>query len=240
MGGRMGFKMHLSIPVLGLLALVAGVPIAPPLHAQTPPDSVAQPESADVLAEGRTSGGLPIFGMVGFGYGSRMGECVLCASPEDDKSFIGHVTLGRPLGAGFGVGLDSSVWIRRRPGTPGPEDDSGVPQATNLTNAIGNTSVSISYDVWHVFLRAGFGLAWGRQDLEFENSKGEMAVHTASGMGVGYSAGAGFTVPLASAVSLAIFGNWSVGRYDMVSHLGLTERDARHEWFELGVGAAIR
>lgn len=52
--------------------------------------------------------------------------------------------------------------------------------------------------------------------------------------------GAGVTVPLASVVSLAFFGNWNVGQYDMVSPQGLTERSAKYEYVELGVGVAIR
>jgi hypothetical protein len=41
-------------------------------------------------------------------------------------------------------------------------------------------------------------------------------------------------------VSLAFFGNWNVGHYDMVSPQGLTERDAMHEYLEFGVGVAVR
>ena len=83
-------------------------------------------------------------------------------------------------------------------------------------------------------------MAFGSQDLETSDADGDIMVHTASGWGVGYSAGAGLTIPLASVVSLTVFGNWNVGQYDMISPQGLTERAAKHEYLELGVGVAVR
>jgi len=105
---------------------------------------------------------------------------------------------------------------------------------------LGNASVSLSYQIWHIFVRGGGGIAFGKQDLEFLNPTGELAIHTASGLGIGYSVGAGFTIPLASFVSMAVFGNWNAGFYDLVSPQGLTERSASHQWLEFGVGLGVR
>ena len=55
-----------------------------------------------------------------------------------------------------------------------------------------------------------------------------------------YSLGGGVTLPLASMVSLAFFGNWNVGTYDLASPEGVLERDSRHEYLELGFGLTIR
>lgn len=232
-------------PVLLLSLFCTGLASAGPLSAQNPegtPIPVDSTVTDSILADSAaTEGlGLPLFAVLGFGYGTRMGDCVLCANPQDNRSFVGHLSVGRPLGKGVGVGLDASVWMKGRPGTPGPADSTGVPVATSLTNMLGNVSVSFSYDIWHTFVRAGFGLAFGRQDLEFENPEGAIVMQTASGMGVGYSLGGGFTIPLASVVSLALFGNWNVGFYDMRSPQGLTVRGAKHQWFEFGVGVALR
>ena len=97
-----------------------------------------------------------------------------------------------------------------------------------------------SYQFWHIYLRAGGGLAWGSQDLEIAGSNDDITVQTASGVGIGYSAGAGLTLPIASVVSLAFFGNWNVGHYDMISAQGVSERGLKHEYLELGVGLALR
>lgn len=183
---------------------------------------------------------LPVFVVLGLGYGNRSDDCILCASPEDNKSFTGHLGVGRPLGHGFGVGLDVSVWRRGRPGTPLLADSSGVPVETSLANTLGNLSVSVSYDFWHLYARAGAGVAFGAQDLETLDANGDLLVHTASGWGVGYSAGLGLTIPVASVVSLSIFANWNVGHYDMISPQGLTERQAKHEYVEVGAGLAVR
>lgn len=214
------------------------------LAAQTPSDPSRASDSisvADSLSpDPERKGGLPVFLVLGLGYGSRNDACVLCESPEDNKSFTGHLSLGRPLGYGFGVGLDVSVWRRGRPGTPLPPDSTGVPGETSLANTLGNLSVSFSYDFWHLYLRAGGGLAFGSQDLETTDANDNPLIHTASGWGVGYSAGLGLKIPVASVVSLSLFGNWNVGHYDMISPQGLTERQARHQFLELGAGLAIR
>lgn len=204
----------------------------PRQNADSVPDSI--PQDAPSVKK------LPVYAVLGLGYGSRNDACVLCESPNDNKSFTGHLSVGRPLGYGFGVGLDLSVWRRARPGTPLPADTSGVPGETALANTLGNLSISFSYDIWHLYVRAGGGLAYGAQDLEATDANGNLMVHTASGWGVGYSAGIGLTVPVASVVSVAFFGNWNVGRYDMISPQGLTERAAAHEYLEFGVGVAIR
>ena len=203
--------------------------------------------SADAMESGPDSAAaaapkpaLPAFVLLGLGYGGRSDECVLCENPQDNKSFTGYLSLGRPLGKGFGIGVDASVWRKGRPGTPVVADSTGVPSGTSLANMLGNLSISFSYQYWHFFVRAGGGIAFGSQDLEMTATNGDILVHTASGFGVGYSAGAGFTVPLANIVSLAFFGNWNVGNYDMVSPQGLTERGAKHEYLEFGVGVAVR
>lgn len=183
---------------------------------------------------------VPVLAVLGFGYGMRNDGCILCESPEEDRSFSAYLGIVKPLKSGIGVGLDASVWRKGRPGTPGALDTLGVPTPTSLANMLGNVSVSFSYDYWHLFVRAGAGVSFGRQDLEMENQEGAVIIHTASGWGPGYSLGGGFTVPVASMVSLAFYGNWNVGHYDLVSPQGLTERGARHRYLELGVGLAMR
>jgi hypothetical protein len=115
-----------------------------------------------------------------------------------------------------------------------------VSTTTSLTNTLGNASISFSYQLWHIYLRAGGGLAWGSQDLEVAGPNNDITVQTASGLGIGYSAGAGLTLPIASVVSLAFYGNWNVGHYDMIAPQGVSERGSKHEYFELGVGLALR
>lgn len=230
-----------------LLGLVLpGIWSLTPLSAQengnpsNPADSMVV---VDSLASAQPRPGrqdLPVFVVLGAGYGNRSDDCVLCESPEDNRSFTGHLSVGRPLGRGFGVGVDMSLWRRARPGTPLPPDSTGVPGESSLANTLGNLSISLSYDFWHLYVRAGGGVAFGSQDLETSDADGDIMVHTASGWGVGYSAGAGLTIPLASVVSLTVFGNWNVGQYDMISPQGLTERAAKHEYLELGVGVAVR
>ena len=222
------------------LAVVAGSVAAialafSPLTAQTPADSASVADS--LTAPGLT---LPVTVVLGVGYGERSDECFLCDSPENNKSFTGYLSIGRPLGHGLGISLDASVWMKGRPGTPGAVDENGVPTPSSLRNMLGNLSASVFLEVWQVWVRAGGGMAFGSQDLEMTAADGSMAVHTARGFGVGYSAGAGFTIPLASVASLAVFGNYNVGTYDMVSPQGLTERGARHEYLELGIGVSAR
>jgi len=206
------------------------------LQAQESPDSLLNPDSIPAQPVFQP----PVYAVLGFGYGIRNDGCVLCESPEEDKSFSAYLGVVRPLWKGVGIGLDVSVWRRGRPGTPGPPDGEGIPEPTSLANMLGNLSVSFSYDFWHLFVRAGGGVAFGSKDLEMENPEGAIIVHTASGWGPGFSAGAGVTVPIASVVSLAFYGNWNMGRYDMVSPQGLIERGAEHQYLEFGVGVAMR
>jgi hypothetical protein len=183
---------------------------------------------------------MPVTVVLGMGYGQRSDECFLCDSPENNKSFTGYLSVGRPLAHGLGLSLDTSLWIKGRPGTPGAVDENGVPTPSSLMNILANLSASVFYEFWHFYLRAGAGMAFGSQDLEMSAADGSMAIHTASGFGVGYSAGAGLTIPIASVAHLAVFGNWNVGTYDMVSPQGLTERGARHEYLEVGIGVSAR
>lgn len=224
-----------------LLLLVAGrALLTEPAQAQEPGNSTAVSDSSAVSPFATPAPSLPVFAVLGVGFGSRSDACVLCESPRDNRSFTAYLGVGRPLGHGFGVGLDGSFWRRTRPGTPGAADGDGVPTPTSLANMLGNLSVSFSYRYWQTFIRAGFGAAFGSQDLEMELADGSMGIHTARGFGIGYSAGAGFTIPLANMVSLAFSTNWNVGHYDMVSPQGLKERAARHQYFEVGVGVAAR
>lgn len=196
----------------------------------TPPDTTAPPAAA----------GLPVFATLGLGYGLRWSDCALCASPEDNESFSGHLGVGRPLGHGLGVGLDVSVWRRTRPGPPSAADSSGARAGTRLSNMLGNASLSFSYHIAFAYVRAGGGLAWGHQDQELTNGEAEPVVARASGVGIGYSAGAGFTLPVHSVISLVFFGNWNYGTYDMASPEGVVLRGASHRYLELGVGLTAR
>ena len=184
--------------------------------------------------------GLPVFVTLGLAYGQRKDGCRLCASPLDDKSFSGHLSVGKLLGNGVGVGVDASVWRRGRPGTPGPADSTGVPVGTNLSNMLGNVSVTASYQIWHSWVRAGAGFAWGRQDLEELNEAGETIVLTASGKGVGYSLGAGLMLPVHPMVGLALFANWNAGQYDMATVNGVVARETKHRYYEIGFGVTLR
>ena len=66
-----------------------------------PPDSAAAAIQAP--PEG---GGLPIFFTVGLGYGQRFDRCAYCASTQNIRSFTGHVSLGKYVAGGLGVGVD--------------------------------------------------------------------------------------------------------------------------------------
>ena len=110
----------------------------------------------------------------------------------------------------------------------------------STSNRLGNASLSLSWQVWRLFLRAGGGFAWGHQDIEGVDESGDATVVRASGKGISYSFGGGLTRPLASSVSLALFGNYNVGSYDLNSPLGVVQRGVEHEYLELGVGLTIR
>ncbi len=96
--------------------------------------------------------------------------------------------------------------------------------------------MSLSLEAWHVFVRAGVGLAMGWQDIQDPNGD----VGTASGLGIGYSMGGGATLPLASLVSLVVFANWNVGSYDLNTPLAVIERGVKHKYVELGFGLTLR
>ena len=202
--------------------------------------AAAESGDADVSAEAPRSR-LPIFLTVGGGYGLRQDACEFCESPLDNKSFTGHASLGKYITDGLAVGVDVSMWQRSRQRAPGLVDTTAVDYVGTIANSLGNASISFSYQIWHVFVRAGGGLAWGSQDLELSNPQtGDVTVSRASGMGIGYSIGAGITLPVFSPVSLAFFGNWNVGRYDMSADGAVLARDSEHEYLEVGVGLTLR
>jgi len=233
-----GIAQQTGTKTLAVFALLLISLISRPIIvvAQEPADSAAVPDSLAAPA----GFSVPVLAVLGFGYGMRNDDCILCESPDEDRSFSAYLGIVRPLWSGVGVGIDISVWRKARPGTPGALDTEGVPEPTSLSNVLGNLSVSFSYDFWHLFVRAGAGIALGRQDLEMENQEGNIIVHTASGWGPGYSVGAGVTIPVSSMVGLAFYANYNGGRYDLVSPQGLTERNANHRYLELGVGVAMR
>jgi hypothetical protein len=201
----------------------------------------ASDSTTAVAAEVAEAAGLPIFLTLGAGYGQRSDPCSLCASPDNTDSFTGHLSVGKFLGHGIGVSVDASVWKRGHPGPMvGAADSASVATATSLSNTLGNASLTFSYQLWHIYVRGGAGLAWGSQDIETTDESGDATVETASGKGIGYSAGAGLTVPLGGPVSLVFFGNWNVGRYDLSAPEGVLQRGARHEYVELGFGLTLR
>jgi hypothetical protein len=202
-------------------------------------DSTVTPEpvATPVFVE---STPLPFFLSVGAGFGQRSDPCAHCTSPENTDSFTGHVSLGKRLGYGFAIGVDASVWSRAHPGPQLAADSTGAVSTASLTNMLGNASASLSYQVWNLFIRGGGGLAWGSQDFESVDGTGDPTVVRASGKGIGYSVGAGIKLPLASMVSMLLFANYNVGTYDLVSVEGVLQRDARHEYLEVGFGLTIR
>ncbi len=214
----------------------------------TPSEAVAQndapppgdPASVRPPAAAAGTSKLPIFFTAGFAFGRRSDACSLCASPENKDSFSAHASLGKYLGHGLGVGIDASVWRRTHPGPTLDPDSTGAPQPTSLGNTLGNASVTFSWQVWHVWIRAGGGLAWARQDVVREEEGAGPVVEQASGLGIGYSAGAGVTIPVAGPVSLAFYANLNGGRYDLVSPTAVLQRGAEHRYVEVGVGLTLR
>lgn len=195
---------------------------------------------ADSTSEVLAPAGLPIFLTLGLAYGKRTDDCTLCESPLDNKSFSAHLSLGKRLPKGLGVGLDASVWKRGRPGTPGPADSTGAATPTSLSNMLGNASVSLSYQIWHAWVRGGTGIAWGHQDQEEPGEEESPVVVRASGKGVGYSFGGGLKLPLHPMIALAVYGNWNAGTYDLTSIRGVIERDTQHRFWEIGIGITLR
>ena len=244
-------KVLIYGPFRGLAAglVLVGLPavlVVESLAAQGSPPAAAGDLPADsvqamaVEVRPQASSGLPIFLTVGAGYGQRTDPCAHCASAENTDSFTGHVSVGKYLGYGVGIGIDASVWEKAHPGPRIAADSTAALGPTSLSNRLGNASVSLSWQVWRLFVRAGGGLAWGHQDIEGIAEDGRPTVQRAFGKGVGYSVGAGFTLPLAGAVSMAFFGNYNVGTYDLASPEGVVERGVTHEYLELGFGLTIR
>ena len=219
-------------------ALAMGVG-APQVRAQAP-DSVAADSSATV--EVAPAPGLPIFLTLGLGYGQRSDPCAFCTSPENTESFTAHLSLGKLLPHGLGVGLDASVWQRGHPG-PLVADSTGGEgglTAASLTNRLANLSLVFSYQTWHVFVRGGAGIAMGWQDIEESDPEGAASIVTASGKGIGFTAGGGITIPVHALVSVAVFANWNRGTYDLTSPRGVLQRGAQHEYVEVGFGISLR
>ena len=208
-----------------------------PLAAQ---DTAVEPADSSLAEPVAEAPGLPVFFTLGFAYGERADDCTLCESPLDVKSFSAHVSVGKYLTKGLGVGIDGSIWKRGRPGTPGPADSTGAVTATSLSNQLGNVSVSLSWETWHLWLRTGVGLAFGSQDQEEAQDDATPVIVTASGRGIGYSFGGGLTLPLHPMISLAAYGNYNVGNYDLTSVNGVLERGTQHRFWEVGIGVSLR
>lgn len=194
------------------------------------------PDTAAATVPSPPESGLPLFLTVGLGYGQRLDRCAYCASAKNTQSFTGHVSIGKYVTRGLGVGVDASVWRRAHPGIPGAVDSLGVAAPTTLLNQLGNVSMSLSFAAWHLFVRAGVGVAMGRQDIQ--DADGDVV--TASGLGIGYSMGGGATLPLASMVSLVVFANWNVGSYDLSTPVAVIGRGVKHKYIELGFGLTLR
>lgn len=197
-------------------------------------------QEAPARVEDEGGGRPPAFFTIGVGYGLRQDDCVLCVSPEDDQSFTAHVGVGKYLAGGLGVGIDASVWRRTRQRALAAPDTTGPAAATSLSNMLGNASLSVSYHLWHMFAHVGGGVAWGHQDLEETSESGQTTITRVSGIGVGYTLGSGVTVPVYNAISIAIFGNWNVGYYDMSAPGEVVVRGAQHRFYEVGVGITIQ
>ncbi len=235
-----------SLVLAGLLFVLLVESLAahnatPAATSGAPADSLQVADSVQPMAvEPESSGGIPIFFTVGAGYGQRRDPCAYCASPQNTESFTGHFSIGKSFAYGLGLGVDASVWQK---GHPGPEiagDSTTAAVPTSLSNRLGNASLTLSWQVWRLFVRGGGGFAWGHQDIAGLDEEGEATIERASGKGIGYSFGGGITLPLASAISLVIFGNYNVGTYDLSSPSGVVERGVTHEYLELGFGLTIR
>ena len=70
--------------------------------------------------------------------------------------------------------------------------------------------------------------------------EGGPVIEQATGLGIGYSVGGGITLPVASIASIVFFGNYNVGRYDLVAPAGVLQRNAKHRYAEAGIGLTIR
>lgn len=202
--------------------------------ADTLADAQATAVSQAVPAE--SAGGLPIFVTAGMGFGQRFDPCAQCPSPDNIESFTAHVSLGKYMVPDLALGVDASVWRRGHPGAPMGADSTTAGTPVALVNQLGNASLVASFETWQVFFRLGVGVAIGRQDVQDDQG----VVSTGTGLGVGYTFGAGASVPLVSMVSLAFFLNYNVGSYDLTSPTAVLERDVRHEFLEMGFALTMR
>jgi hypothetical protein len=181
----------------------------------------------------------------------RSDDCLSCAEPENTNSFALHLSLTRPLIGGVGVGLDASVWQRGHPapagavrpdaggGDAGGDAGGGADELERLTNRLANVSVVFSYQAAPLFLRGGVGVALAWSDV-IEGDVDAPLIRTASGKGVGFTAGGGLLLPVSGNLGLAFYANWNYGRYDLTSPTQVVARDATHDYLEFGVGIAFR
>lgn len=207
-----------------------------PLGAQAAAAPQPTPDSTAAVA----APGLPFFATLGLGYGQRSDPCAFCSAPENTDSFTGHLSLGKYIGGGFGVGLDASVWRRSHPGPVVAGEGDAEPAATPLVNQLGNLSLVLSWQTWHAFVRGGVGVAIASQGMEDTQVGQSATVITASGKGVGYTVGGGLTLPLTPLIGVALFANHNVGTYDLTSLHGVLQREAEHRYTEIGFGVTIR
>ncbi len=243
-GSFRGLAAPLVLAALLFVLLVeslAAQAAAPTATSDLPSDSLRPGDGVQPVAvEPESSRGVPIFLTFGVGYGQRSDPCSHCSSPQNTESFTGHLSIGKSFGYGIGLGIDTSVWQKGHPGPVIAGDSTAAAGPSSLSNRLGNASLTLSWQVWRVYVRGGGGFAWGHQDIEGVDEEGEATVERASGKGIGYSFGGGITLPLASAISLAIFGNYNVGTYDLTAASGVVERGVTHEYMELGFGLTIR
>ena len=94
--------------------LASCLSVGPGLYAQDLP-----PDTAVATVPALPASGLPIFLTVGLGYGQRWDPCAYCSSARNTQSFTGHVSIGKYITRGLGIGVDASVWRRAHPGLPG-------------------------------------------------------------------------------------------------------------------------
>jgi hypothetical protein len=196
------------------------------------PDSLP-PEGGAIDVPTAKSGRAGPYLLLGGAYSQRRDGCPFCSGLDDDDNFTGHLRVGRHLGAGFGLGLDASVWRRSRSDVV--SDGETTESETQLQTLLGNLSLSLNYRIWQLYLHAGGGLAYGRVDLPDPANEGG-PLRAASGLGIGYSAGAGIGLPMAGPVSLTLFANWNVGRYDLISQGFTMASDIEHRFLEVGLG----
>lgn len=215
---------------------------APPVPAVADSATAASPAMAAAQASAP-----PVGIVLGIGWGMRQDDCIGCAEAANTDSFSGHLSITRPLLAGVGVGLDASVWQRGHPAPAGavrPDDGGGDAgdgaDPPGLTNRLANLSVVFSYQAGVLYLRGGVGGAFGWADMVEDDGNGGGIIATASGKGVGFTAGGGLLLPVAGKLGLAFYANWNYGTYDLTSPTAVVARDVTHEYLELGVGIAFR